>query len=78
MFTSMEPSVRERKEFGSRLTELRERAERSQTELAKEAGCSMKTINNIECGRTWPSLHLYRVLCRVLKAGSPPMFSKAA
>lgn len=78
MFTSLEPSAKELRAFGLRVRKRREVMGISQTELSRQAKCSVKHVNNIECGRTWPSLHLHRALCRALKVGEVPLFAEAA
>lgn len=78
MYSNLKPTKRELRDFGFTLTARRSTCCMSKAQLAKEVRCSFQTIDNIEHGRQWPSLHLYRAICRVLRAGKLPMFEEAA
>jgi len=53
-------------EIGSRLRELRLAAGLSGNALAQRAGVGQSTVSEIESGRTTPSFHVLRKLCRAL------------
>lgn len=45
----------------------------TQTQLATDIGLSVSQMNNIACGRNWPSLSVYFKLCEKLGMDAPLM-----
>jgi transcriptional regulator with XRE-family HTH domain len=52
--------------FGARLRELREKAALTQKQLAKKAGCHLRTITKLENGSQEPAWPLVLALCEAL------------
>lgn len=57
----------ELKEFAERLVELRQNAGVSAREMSLAIGQNPSYINNIECGRTFPSFSCFFYICDYLK-----------
>ncbi|MDI6711109.1 MAG: helix-turn-helix transcriptional regulator [Thermoanaerobacterales bacterium] len=53
-------------QIGSRLRQLRLKAGLSGNALAQRAGVGQSTVSEIESGRTTPSFHVLRKLCRAM------------
>jgi transcriptional regulator with XRE-family HTH domain len=49
------------------------RGDRPQREIAEGVGISVNQYSNIECGVNWPSMPVYRKLCKVLKIQLPAL-----
>lgn len=64
-------------EFAKALRARRKLCGFNQTKLSYEVGVSMKTLNNLEYARNWPSLPLYFALVRALKLEPAPLQQKA-
>jgi ribosome-binding protein aMBF1 (putative translation factor) len=59
--------------FASALIRRREELGISRRKLCEEANVSYSLMSHVELGENWPTLPVYRALCRVLKVGKPPM-----
>lgn len=65
------------KAFAEGLRAKRESVGLSQTALADKVGIvSVKTLNNYERGKNWPSLGAYAAICVALGLGCPPLIKK--
>lgn len=73
----MSTSYRVNSEWQAALRACRERAYMSQSELAAAVGCSRQQINNLEAGRSNPSLSMIRRLREALP-GLPSPFEDSA
>ncbi len=52
--------------LGTSVRKYRKISQMTQAELAKRVGCSIKTVNNIECERVFPDLKQVVALCGAL------------
>ncbi|MHB1104475.1 MAG: helix-turn-helix domain-containing protein [Devosia sp.] len=64
--------------FGTRLRQLREQADISQSDLARRAGMQPSAIAHFEADRRKPSFDNIRALARALEIPSDRLFGKEA
>lgn len=58
--------------FGVTMRKRRKREGLNMTELSLKIGVSVKTYDNYEAGRCYPSLPVYFRICAALEVGTPP------
>lgn len=68
-----EADRKDRVEFGRGVKAARALFRYTLTGLARAVGCSHQLISNIEQGNNWPSIPVYRRLCKALHLRNPPL-----
>ena len=61
------------RQFSSALVRRREELNMTRRSVADAVEISYSALSHLELGNNWPTLPVYRALCRVLKVGKPPM-----
>ncbi len=56
--------------FTERFNEILNETNISQTELAKAVGISKQSITDFKSGKSFPSIHTLRLLCKTLKVSA--------
>lgn len=59
--------------FAAALLTRRLRLGYSRQKVALKAGVSYSQLSHLELGDNWPTVPVYRALCRVLKIRKPPL-----
>ncbi len=61
------------KAFAAGLVKRRLQLDLKRVKVADAAGVSYSQLSHLELGNNWPTLPVYRALCRVLKLKKPPL-----
>lgn len=62
------------RDFALRLTQLRQQKDVSAREMSLAIGQNPGYINNIECGRAFPSMSLFFIICDYLRVSPAEFF----